>query len=91
MPAKKLQTNKTSTNLITELYEYIEQEEFDTDSIQLDVQINGNIAIAIKDKTISIHIKQFIQSHRSMFFRCIRCHYVYPLSCFNDFSYVTFV
>ena len=63
--------NKISQNIITHLHEYIEKEEFDTDTIQIDTEINGNIAIQIQDKKVLTLIQQFIRSHKCMFIQYI--------------------
>lgn len=70
-----LEKNKICSNQITELHEYIQQEEFDTDSVQIDVEINGNIVFNIQDEKFIILLQQFVQSHTSMFIQCIECCY----------------
>ena len=72
-----LDKNKTSSNIIKKLEEFIEKEEYETDSIQIDIEQIGNIAIQMQDDKIIINIKQFIQSHKSMYLYSMKFKYFF--------------
>ena len=61
-----LEENKTPSNVTTKLEEFIEAEEYETDTIQIDIKEIGNIAIQMKDDNAITWMKQFIQSHKCM-------------------------
>ena len=62
-----LEENKVRSDILTKLQNYIKTEEFETDSILMDIDNNiGNIYNEMNDETIIISTKQFIQIHKSM-------------------------
>ena len=64
-----LMENKTPSNMITKLKNYIDDEEFETDTIYIDIEDNiGNIANHIKDQSIIMSITHFIKTNKSMLF-----------------------
>ena len=66
-----LKEKQISSDAVAKLRNYLELEEFDTDSIYLDIDkdsngyITGNIANAMDDEDIMISIVYFLQSNKS--------------------------
>ena len=59
-----------SEESITKLAKYIESEQFDTDSLKMDLHEayeNGNIVSIVKNNNIIIKIMTFIDSNKSMY------------------------
>ena len=62
-----LSEKETSSKAIKNLKKYIEEEQFETDSIHMDIEDNiGNIANKMQNKTMMILINQFITTNKSM-------------------------
>ena len=52
--------------MISKLQKYIEDQEFETDSIQMDIEEQiGNIADELKDSTIMLFITRFVKNNKS--------------------------
>ena len=67
-----LEESKTSSEIITKFQDYIENEQYETECIQIDIEENiGNISREITDKRIMARINQFVISNRSMLSQCI--------------------
>ena len=70
----KMSVNKISSKSITTLIEYIEEEEYDTDSLKMDLnynqhdlgKTNGNIANKIVDDHMMHKMMDFIMTNESM-------------------------
>ena len=66
-----LKGNRTSDEMISKLQIYIEDEEFETDSIQMDDeeaqtgQITGNISSTMENHAMMIAIHQFVGNNKS--------------------------
>ena len=64
-----LEEKKISGDVTRKLFHYIEDEEFDTDSIQMDINIRsaskGNIAIVMNNDRLMIMMNTFIQNSNS--------------------------
>ena len=62
-----LMENKTWSDMITKLKNFVKDEEFETDSIYMDIEDNiGNIANHIKNESFIMSISQFIKTNKSM-------------------------
>ena len=68
-----LEERKVSSDMIDRLQNYIQNEEFETDTIYMDIEQNsngniiGNIADAMNNNTLMTLINGFIQNNRSYF------------------------
>ena len=75
-----LLVNTNKSDAVKKLKQYIEDEEFDTDSIKMDVdqdsdgQIRGNIADQITNETVMTSLNSFIQTNASYDHSLIREH-----------------
>lgn len=62
-----LKNGNISSVAITKFQQYISDEEYETDSIQMDIEDRiGNINHATKNEVIMVRLKQFIISNKSM-------------------------
>ena len=62
-----LEKNRICTFLIAKLRSYIDRDEFDTDSIQMDIEDNiGNLRNEIANDAVMAMINQFIYTNKSM-------------------------
>ena len=61
-----LKENKISSNIITKLENYISEEEYETDSIYIDIEEVGNIANQMREEKVIRLIMQLIQTNKSM-------------------------
>ena len=81
-------TEKASTNKIKVFLEYIYDEHYDSDSIQMDMNdtSKGNIENTIDDAAIVKSIKNFIELHSSFVLQTIHTLYniLYFVICISD-------
>ena len=61
-----LRRNKISEEMIAKLHEYVKEEEYETDTICLDINYVGNIANHMNDQKCILWIRQFIQAQKRM-------------------------
>ena len=62
-----LEDKKVSSDIITKLQDYINGEEYDTDSIHIDIEGNiGNITGIFEDKTINARVNQFLIANKGI-------------------------